>query len=230
MMSLPGSSYDKTMFHPKLDDSCKARRLQWGVAFWIFWETATPFAHRIQIVLIHMDEKWFYAIAIRKNNKRMPFLGVEPVQHAIHHKSHIPKVMRICSTAFIPHGNDMESGGIAQKLSIVHCGKMLPAQKDSYKRVYKPDDSFHYPKIPANLLRKKGEDYFVALDVNGSSSGTEKSPTFSLMEDYFMEHEFPAMDNLVTELDSKRPGIKHVVRYQLDGAGPHHEGNGSDQH
>jgi hypothetical protein len=42
-----------------------------------------------------MDEKWFFAIVVRKHNKSVPFLGVLPVHHAVHHKSHIDKLMVI---------------------------------------------------------------------------------------------------------------------------------------
>jgi hypothetical protein len=64
VMSLPDLSYEKTANHPKLDLKVKARRYQWGIAFWIFWNTAKQFANKVCIVLVHMDEKWFYAIVV----------------------------------------------------------------------------------------------------------------------------------------------------------------------
>jgi hypothetical protein len=98
---------------------------------------------------------------------------------------------------------------------------MMPAKQDSYKRVYKADGFFHYPKLHNNKLQQKGEEYFKSLDVTGNLNGTEKCPKFSLVEDYFKTHKFPALDCLVATLDSNQPGVKHVVRYQMDGAGPH---------
>jgi hypothetical protein len=96
---------------------------------------------------------------------------------------------------------------------------MRPAQRDTYKRVYKPDGGFHYPRIDINQLRKKGELYFKSMEVTGSKEGTEKNPKFSLLK-YFMETEIPNMDRLAAELQTKT-GKRVVMRYQMDGAGPH---------
>jgi hypothetical protein len=167
----------------------------------------------------HMDEKWFFAIVVRRNNKSVPFLGVAPVHHAVHHKSHIDKLMVIASTAFLPLGNDMTKGGEARRVSCVRVGAMRPAAKDTYKRVYKPDGGFHYPKIEENRLRKKGELYFKAMEVTGSRVGTAKNPKFSLLK-YFMETEIRNMDELAKEIYEKT-GKRVIMRYQMDGAGPH---------
>ena len=110
--------------------------------------------------------------------------------------------MVIASTAFLPFGNDMMKGGEARKVSCVRVGAMRPASKDTYKRVYKPNGGFHYPKIEANRLRKKGELYFKSMEVTGSKEGTARSPKFSLLN-YFKETEIPNMDRLAAEIHEK---------------------------
>ena len=70
-LSLPNSTYQSTRMHPKVDQSCKFRRLQWAIGFWIFWESAKRF-RRVAVWVVHMDEKWFYAIGVRMNNKMVP--------------------------------------------------------------------------------------------------------------------------------------------------------------
>jgi hypothetical protein len=70
-----------------------------------------------QVMLVHTDEKWFFAIIIRRHNKCIPFFGVYPVNHTIRHKSHIDKTVVIASTAFEPtRNNDVEKGGRAHKV------------------------------------------------------------------------------------------------------------------
>jgi hypothetical protein len=41
----------------------------------------------VQTVLMHMDEKWFFAIVVRRNNKSVPFLGVAPVHQTASRKA-----------------------------------------------------------------------------------------------------------------------------------------------
>jgi hypothetical protein len=219
IMALPDSTYKTTKLHPKLDKGKKKIRWKWAIGFWIFWNSAKKFALTVRVLLCHMDEKWFYAIVIRKNNKSIPALGVEPVQHNIQHKSHIYKEMMIASTAFLPHDNDMTKGGAAFKLNLVRVGRKQPAKKDSYKRVYKPDGSFHYPPLPGNILRKKGELYFAPMEIKATSEGTTKEPKFLLLK-YNQETEIPKLDELAAELSVKH-NCRIAIRYQVDGAGPH---------
>ena len=53
---------------------------------------------------------------------------------------------------------------------------------DAYKRVTAEDGSWKRPKIPANQLRKKGQFYFEAMEVTGSTVAvkikTAKAITF----------------------------------------------------
>lgn len=220
VMTLPESAYKTTRMHPKLDEGCRYRRYEWARGFWIFWNSA-KLCTSIQVVLVHLDEKWFFAIVVRKNNKLVPWLGVEPVQHEIHHKSHIYKEMIAASTAFAPFGNDMERGGVAYKISFERIGRLVAAIKDTFRRIYKQDGSFHYPPIPANLLRRKGAEYFRSMEITGSNEGTAKKPKYSLLR-FFLEVEIPKLEELAARIESTT-GKRAVIRYQLDGAGPHRD-------
>ena len=50
--------------------------------------------------------------------------------------------------------------------------------------IYKGNGSFYYPKIQSNILRKKGTEYFEAVELIGSNERTEKSPKMSLLQQY----------------------------------------------
>jgi hypothetical protein len=130
----------------------KQKRLSWSNQFWIFWNSAKRFNQR-QVILVHQDEKWFFGLVVCKNNKSVPFLGIEPVSHSVHHKSHINKTMAIASTAFAPFDNDMTKGGRAFKLSLDRVGGYRAAQRTTYKRKLKEDGSIHYPKRDDNISR-----------------------------------------------------------------------------
>ncbi len=219
VMSLPESTYKTTRILPKLDEANKQRRLWWAHQFWIFWNSAVAF-NGVQIVLVHRDEKWFFEIVVRRNLKYVPELGVAPVQHGVQHKSHIGKIMVIASTAFAPKGNDITQGGEAFLVNLVRVGRMEPAKKNTYKRVYDSNGKYHYPKIPANLLRRRGQLYFKSLEVTGSNPGTEKEPKFPLVK-YFEETELPKLDLIAAEVARLNPGKKVIIRDQMDSAGPH---------
>ena len=55
---------------PSLDSAAKLRRLVWCHSFWLFWHSVKyiPIEKAIMI-LVHMDEKWFYAVRTRCNTK-----------------------------------------------------------------------------------------------------------------------------------------------------------------
>lgn len=92
--------------------------------------------------------------------------------------------MYIVVTAFALRNNDITAGGTAVPISCVRVGKLVKAKKNSYKRVYKDNGSHHYPKIPENLLRKKGEEYFKSFELTGSKEGSTKKPKISLLKVY----------------------------------------------
>ena len=172
-----------------------------------------------QIVLSHMDEKWFFGIVIRKHNKSIPFLGVMPVSHSVTHKSHINKTMAIASTAFAPHNNNMESGGQALKVSLERVGAHVKAPKTTYKRVYRDDGSYHYPKQLDNISKEEGKEYWTPMEITGSNEGNAKSPKFSLLK-WFVEKEIPRLEEICQQVFTLT-GKTIVIRYQMDGAGPH---------
>ncbi len=211
VMSLPDSSYKSTRLLPRLNQGNKNRRLYWSHQFWIFWQSAVTF-NGVQIILVHMDEKWFWSVVVRRNNKCVPFFGVEPVQHGVQHKSHLDKIMGIASTAFAPDGNDITKGGRAFLVNLVRVGGMVKATKDTYKRVYRDDGTYHYPVLLENRLQKKGEFYFKGLEITGSKKGTAKEPKFDLLS-YFQDTEIPKLDQLCTSV-GHLTGKKVIVRYQ----------------
>jgi hypothetical protein len=187
--------------------------------FWVFWEGAKTFQGGLQLLLVQMDEKWCYEIVVRKNEKSVPFFGVEPLVHGVQHKSHIGKVLLIASTTFAPTNNDITAGGDAFLVGLQRAGRMVAAERDTYKRVYAADGSYTYPKTPANRLRVKGQEYFEGMEMTGSSTGTKKRPKYPLTE--FFADDFDRLDAIAQELGSR--GKRVVVRYQMDGVGPHRD-------
>jgi hypothetical protein len=190
IVSTPGFSYKTTRILPFLNKGTKEKRLTWALQFLVFWESAKSF-QGVQVVLLQMDEKWCYEIVVRKNNKSVPFFGVEPLVHSVQHKSHIGKVLIIASTAFLPVDNDVTAGGEAVLVGLQRAGRMVAAERDTFARVYAPDGSgsYSYPKILANRLRVKGQEYFQGMEITGFSTGTKKNPKYPLTEFFADEME-----------------------------------------
>ena len=131
--------------------------------------------------------------------------------------------MYICVTAFVlTNNNDIRQGGTAVPISMIRVGSMVKAAKDSYKRVYRPNGSYHYPKVNSNRLRKKGEMYFKSMELNGSSEGTQKCPKVSLLKEY-KEKIIPAIEQKVVERFNNGGQRKVIVLKQEDGAGLHND-------
>ena len=94
---------------------------------------------------------------------------------------------------------------------------MVKATKDYYKRVYRDNGTYHYPKIAANKLLTKGVEYFQAVEITGSKEGTDKDPKLSLIS---VHRVTTNMDKLADQLSEN--GTKKVIFVrQEDGAGPH---------
>jgi hypothetical protein len=201
VMSLPDSTYTSTRIFPMLTAQSKMFRKRWAIAWHLFWEGAKCVAQAVQFVLFQDDEKWFYSLVVRTHNKMVPMLGCVPDTHSVHHKCHIGKVMCLVTTAFAPHNNNFETGGRAYKVDCVRIGGMVKAKKDSYRRVYRNDGTYHYPKIPENILRREGEKYFESWEIQGVSEGTAKNPKFSLLK-YKQER-------LKAKLDALKQQITH---------------------
>jgi len=100
---------------------------------------------------------------------------------------------------------------------------MVAAERDTYKRVYNPDGSgsYTYPKTLANRLLVKGQEYFQGMEMTGSYKGTVKRPKYPLTE--FFAEEIVRLEAVAQKIGSET-GKRVVVRYQMDGAGPHRDG------
>jgi len=130
VMALPESTHKSTKLLPKLDEANIQWHLWWPHQLWAFWRSATHF-EAVQALLVHMGKKWLWSTAVCTHLKCIPFLGTEPAQHGMQHKSHLGKVVGIASAAFAPKGNDAEAGGQASPVNLVWVGKMTPAKKDA---------------------------------------------------------------------------------------------------
>jgi len=120
----------------------------------------------------------------------------------------------------------MTKGGEGYRLGIFRAGHMIQAQRNTYKRVYKSDGSYHHPRVDAGLLRKKGELYFKAAEVTGSQEMSKDGIRKFSLKSLFENHIFPLLEDKCKELEDKlneEKGGNHkvIVRYQEDGAGPH---------
>jgi hypothetical protein len=217
--STPNFSYKTTRLLPFLNKGTKEKRYDWSMQFWVFWEGAKAF-EGVQVLLVQMDEKWCYEIVVRKKEKSVPFFGVEPLVHGVQHKSHIGKVLMIASTGFLPINNDIAAGGKSVLIGLQRAGRMVAAERDTYKRVYAADGSYTYPKRLDNRLREKGKEYFQGMEITGSYKGTPKRPKYPLTE--FFAEEIDRLSAIAQTLETQN-GKRIVVRYQMDGAGPHRD-------
>ena len=170
-----------------------------------------------------MDEKWFYTVVTRTNCKVLTSIGLDPVDYYAHHKNYIGKEMYIVVTAFVLNDNDICKGGKAIPIACVRVGRMKKAARDSYKRVYKEDGSYTYPKNAEGLLRRKGEEYFAGVELTGSKEGTEKDPKMSLLKVY-QDTIVPALEEKVVGRLNEGGERQVVIVKQEDGAGLHQDG------
>ena len=170
----------------------------------------------------HVDEKWFHSIAIRKNGKICPSLGASPVFHRVHHKNNIEKLLLICAMAIVPRDNDLRKGGRTHKLSMARCGGMVEATKDTYKRVYRENGTYHYPKIPENRRRVAGEKYFESWEITGSKTSTEEGKGKYALTVWLDKEIMPPLHQLCRQIEMES-GCRVWVRGQWDNATPHVE-------
>jgi hypothetical protein len=84
---------------------------------------------------IHIDEKWFYVILMKKKYRLLPEDSV-PLPQTIHHKAHIPKVMFL-SAIGKPCDVELEDGSVVHfdgKIGIWKFGEFGPAIRNSKNR------------------------------------------------------------------------------------------------
>jgi hypothetical protein len=212
--STPGFSYKTTRILPFLSKGYKEKRYNWSMEFWLFWEGAKAF-EGIQVLLVQMDEKWCYGVVVRKNEKSVPFFRIEPLVHGVQHKSHIDKSLITASTGFLPIDNDMEAGGASILVGLQRAGRMVIAERSTFKRVYNPDGSgsYTYPKLPKNVLREKGKEYFQGMEITGPYAGTAKRPKYPLTE--FFADEMERLGVLAQEIGAHSGKRVVAIRWMV---------------
>jgi len=133
-----------------------------------------------------------------------------------YHKSHISKVMAICTIgyAFVDNVDNVENGGVAVKLDLSRCQSHKVAGK--IQRVSRRDPETGKLVYDGEILRRKGGLYLVDCNVTGSKSGTADEPKFPLSQ-YFVNSIFPAVKDLV-KVGSEFEGYLPI--FQGDNAGP----------
>ena len=166
-------------------------------------------------LLVHYDEKWFWALVLRSKAKACKELGVEKKSFNMFHKNHIDKVMCLAVTGYA-YENNIENGGVGLKLGFYRCEAAKIAKRTQREATKGPDGNTTYE---GPILREPGDVYWVDTTVTGSNSGTSDEPKFPLKR-VFQHSVFPNLDSLV------RPGGKfdgYTVIIQGDQAGPHEE-------
>ena len=62
-MKQEGFDMKKDRILPSLDSAAKMRRYKWAQSWWLFWLSVMSIpSSTTRVALIHMDEKWFYAV------------------------------------------------------------------------------------------------------------------------------------------------------------------------
>lgn len=171
----------------------------------MFWNAAKCVS-TTHLALAHVDEKLFFGIVVRKHNELVPCLGVTPISHSAHHKSHINKTMAIASTAVIPHGDNMEKGGRSMKMSLERVGGYLAAPKTTHKRVHREDGTCHCPKTINNISEEASKECWCVMEITGSNEGEQKQPKFSLLK-WFLEKDSKIGRDLSTSVHSNRKDV-----------------------
>ena len=162
---------------------------------------------------IHYDGKWFWGLVLRKNAK--PFDGLDPAVIRAYHKSHISKVMGICTVRYA-FEDCVENGGVAVKIDLSRCQSHKVAGRIQRTSRRNEDEKLVYD---GDVLRRKGDLYLVDCNVTGSSCGTADDPKFALLT-YFEGLVFEAVKDSVKE-GGKFEGYTPII--QGDDPGPHQD-------
>jgi len=227
VMSLAGFSYKASKTVPLLGDGHVLQRLTWAWDFWLFWHEAKRLTK--SVLLVHADEKWFWACVGRKKDKAVVEFGVEPADFKVQHKSHVFKIMACAVSGCLFAAGDIEGGGKGYKVAFERCGDFEKAEKTTHKRRYIGGGKW---KMDGEISRKAGDLYFVGHEVTGACEGgktgdkgtrcavcvergsscvkTKKWSTLKFMRDVC----FPVLEDICKEENC-------IVRWQFDGAGPH---------
>ena len=168
---------------------------------------------RQKYLWIHYDEKWFWGFVARCNAKRCAVLGLDENIYFAYHKNHINKVMLIAFVAYAFDG-EFENGGDGIKLGLFRCQAAKIAKKQVRESRRTEDGRIVYD---GDIIREKGEVFWVDTNVTGSDEGTSDNPKFSL-KTLFEEQIIPIIERLIRE---EYPGYIPVI--QGDNAGPHQD-------
>ena len=222
VMGTDGFRYMETQTLPQCaSERTKQIRMKWTIEFHLFWEGAKMVAQKVQVLYTNIDEKWFYSLVIRRHGKVVPELGVSPYHHRIHHKNSVDKLLVICAVGYAPIDNDPRSGGLGYKIQMSRAGGKVKAKKNTYKRVYRPDGTFHYPQIEENLIREKDKEYFDNWEITGSREEKNGVKKFSLKK-WIEEVYTPRLLEVAQQIESDT-GKRVVIRDSWDNATPHIE-------
>jgi hypothetical protein len=228
VMSLEGFSYKAVTTVPLLGDGHVRQRLEWALAFWVFWHEAKRLGKKM--LLVHADEKWFWACVARRKNKSITEFGVEPKDFKVQHKSHIFKIMACAVSACLFESGDIECGGKGFKVAFERCGDFEKAKRTTRKRRYLPDGKW---KMDGEISRKEGDDYFVSHEVTGACQGGKVGGNKATRCDVCKERGSACTkqkkwstlaflrDTCIPELEKICSKEGCIVRWQFDGAGPH---------
>ena len=128
---------------------------------------------------IHSDEKWFWGLVLRMNAKSL--WELPPATIKAYHKSHISKVMGICTLGYAFVDN-VENGGDAIKIDFSRCQSYKIAGR--IQRVGRRDELTEKMKYDREVLRRKDDLFLVDCNVTGSNCGNVDDLKFALL-DYF---------------------------------------------
>jgi hypothetical protein len=192
-----GSAMVSTRLRPRLTQVHVRDRVVWCDAFMKFWDGAkttkrvfSRFFVHIRYLKIDIDEKWFWGLVPRNNIKTIPHLGVLPLSYALEHKCHIPKILFLAATAYLPEnkdGNHYASGGRAFKLCFDRaCIEKVQMGKPARERVYlenedgspvlteKGNRRYTYT---GQIVRNVGDKYKIDCEITGSKTEAKDKST-----------------------------------------------------
>ena len=149
-----------------------------------------------KFLLVHFDEKWFYANAIRPGAKLDRARGLYQGRYRRTKNSHHIDAVMILAFVGFAFNDHILNGGEGVKVGMVRCARAHTAKKAVYKAVYDDDGKRTHPKIEENLVRAKGDIYFKDANVTATNVGTPSEPKFDLLT-FFTAYLFPRLRELV---------------------------------
>jgi len=129
------------------------------------------------------------------------------------------KILAFAMTAYAPKNNNFQLGGEAFKVLLERADAVVKAKQTSYKRQYRENGTYHYPKEDSNISRRAGDEYFQNHEITGSNEGTANNPKFSLLK-LWTDLIIPALDELARELSTKLNNLVIIINH-WDNATPH---------